>query len=95
MSTRQHDQLPPFVGVHAFIAELTSMAILAWSKGTGVDRHYIQTGKPQQNAFVESFNALRAARIDVLHYTRVTKRDQRRFQESQSCPIQRLPNHAY
>jgi putative transposase len=36
--------------------ELTSMAILAWSKGAGVDWHYIQPGKPQQNAFVESFN---------------------------------------
>jgi putative transposase len=36
--------------------ELTSMAILAWSKGTMVDWHYIQPGKPQQNAFVESFN---------------------------------------
>ena len=35
--------------------ELTSMAILAWSKGTGVDWHYIAPGKPQQNAFVESF----------------------------------------
>jgi putative transposase len=31
------------------------MAILAWSKATGVDWHYIQPGKPQQNAFVESF----------------------------------------
>jgi putative transposase len=36
--------------------ELTSMAILAWSKGASVDWHYIQPGKPQQNAFVESFN---------------------------------------
>ena len=36
--------------------ELTSMAILAWSKGAGVDWHYIQPGKPQQNAIVESFN---------------------------------------
>ena len=36
--------------------ELTSMAILAWSKGAGLDWHYIQPGKPQQNAFVESFN---------------------------------------
>ena len=36
--------------------ELTSMAILTWSKATGVDWHYIQPGKPQQNAFVESFN---------------------------------------
>ena len=32
------------------------MAILAWSKGTGIDWHYIQPGKPQQNSFVESFN---------------------------------------
>ena len=36
--------------------ELTSMAILAWSKDSRVDWHYIQPGKPQQNAFVESFN---------------------------------------
>lgn len=36
--------------------ELTSMAILKWSKVSGVDWHYIQPGKPQQNAFVESFN---------------------------------------
>jgi putative transposase len=32
--------------------ELTSMAILAWSKATGVAWHYIAPGKPQQNAFV-------------------------------------------
>jgi len=36
--------------------ELTSMAILKWSSGSGVGWHYIQPGKPQQNAFVESFN---------------------------------------
>jgi putative transposase len=36
--------------------EFTSMAILAWSQGAGVAWHYIQPGKPQQNAFVESFN---------------------------------------
>ncbi len=27
-----------------------------WSKRAGIDWHYIQPGKPQQNAFVESFN---------------------------------------
>ena len=35
--------------------ELTSMAILKWSRSTPVDWHYIAPGKPQQNAFVESF----------------------------------------
>ena len=35
--------------------ELTSMAILKWSQASGVAWHYIAPGKPQQNAFVESF----------------------------------------
>lgn len=37
--------------------ELTSRAVLDWTNRTGVDWHYIAPGKPQQNAFVESFNA--------------------------------------
>ena len=36
--------------------ELTSMAILRWSQEARVEWHYIAPGKPQQNAFVESFN---------------------------------------
>lgn len=36
--------------------EFTSMAILKWAQETSVAWHYIQPGKPQQNAFVESFN---------------------------------------
>jgi putative transposase len=36
--------------------ELTSIAILRWSRETCVDWHYIAPGKPQQNAFIESFN---------------------------------------
>jgi len=36
--------------------ELTSTAILRWSQERGVAWHYIAPGKPQQNAFVESFN---------------------------------------
>lgn len=36
--------------------ELTSMAVLRWCQETGIEWHYIQPGKPQQNAFVESFN---------------------------------------
>ena len=36
--------------------ELTSLAILTWSQERRVEWHYIAPGKPQQNAFVESFN---------------------------------------
>ncbi len=35
--------------------ELTSMAILKWTQTSGVAWHYIAPGKPQQNAFAESF----------------------------------------
>ena len=35
--------------------ELTGTAILAWSQERRVGWHYIAPGKPQQNAFVESF----------------------------------------
>ncbi len=35
--------------------ELTSMAILRWLQETRVAWHYIAPGKPQQNAFAESF----------------------------------------
>jgi putative transposase len=37
-------------------SELTSMAVLRWCQNTGVEWHYIAPGKPQQNAFIESFN---------------------------------------
>ena len=36
--------------------ELTSTAILRWSQESRVEWHYIAPGKPQQNAFIESFN---------------------------------------
>jgi putative transposase len=36
--------------------ELTSDAILKWSQNRQVEWHSIAPGKPQQNAFVESFN---------------------------------------
>ena len=35
--------------------ELTSRAILRWSQQIQVEWHYIAPGKPQQNAFIESF----------------------------------------
>lgn len=36
--------------------ELTSNAILSWTAEAGVEWHYIDPGKPVQNAFIESFN---------------------------------------
>ena len=36
--------------------EFTSRAILKWAGDNGVEWHYIDPGKPQQNAFIESFN---------------------------------------
>ena len=36
--------------------EFTSKAMFFWSKRCGVKLHFIQPGKPTQNAFVESFN---------------------------------------
>ena len=43
--------------------EFTSRAILKWADQNGVAWHYIDPGKPQQNAFIESFNgSLRPSR---------------------------------
>lgn len=36
--------------------EFTSRAILKWASDNRVEWHYIDPGKPQQNAFIESFN---------------------------------------
>jgi putative transposase len=36
--------------------EFTSKAMFFWAKHAGVKLHFIQPGKPTQNAFVESFN---------------------------------------
>jgi len=47
--------------------ELTSTAVLKWARETGIDRHYIQSGKPTQNAFIESFNE--RLRDEYLHET--------------------------
>ena len=36
--------------------EFTSNAMFAWSKPAGVKLHFIDPGRPAQNAFIESFN---------------------------------------
>ena len=36
--------------------EFTSIAVLKWVRETGIGWHYIAPGKPQQNAFIESFD---------------------------------------
>lgn len=36
--------------------EFTSKAMFFWSRESGIRLHFIQPGKPTQNAFVESFN---------------------------------------
>jgi putative transposase len=38
-------------------SRLTSNAILAWADATRVEWHYIASGKPMQNAFIESVEA--------------------------------------
>jgi putative transposase len=56
--------------------ELTSMAILRWGQETRVEWHYIAPGKPQQNAFVESFNG--RLRDECLNETLFTSLDHAR-----------------
>ena len=53
--------------------ELTGMAVLRWSQQTRVEWHYIAPGKPQQNAFIESFNGrLRDELLNETLFTSLT-----------------------
>ncbi len=36
--------------------EFTSKAVIVWATEQGIEWHYIQPGKPQQNGFTESLN---------------------------------------
>ncbi len=59
--TRELDAIIQMRGMPKMIVsdngtEMTSSAVLKWCQKTKVDWHYIAPGKPQQNAFVESFN---------------------------------------
>jgi len=64
--------------------ELTSNAIVSWTAETGVDWHYIDPGKPAQNAFIESFNGrlrdefLNETLFTSLMHTRLVLEDWRR-----------------
>jgi len=54
--------------------ELTSNAILTWTADSGVDWHYIDPGKPVQNAFIESFNGrLRDEFLNETTFTSLTQ----------------------
>ena len=86
--------------------ELTGMAILRWSQETRVECHYIAPGKPQQNAFVESFNGrLRDELLDETLFTsptclkrwrskRTTTTPSRRTARSVTCRQPSLPSLA-
>jgi putative transposase len=53
--------------------ELTGMVILRWSQSMQVEWHYIAQGKPQQNAFIESFNGrLRDELLNETIFTSLT-----------------------
>jgi putative transposase len=67
---------PPAAIVSDNGTELTSMAILRWSEERQVGWHYIAPGKPQQNAFVESFNG--RLRDELLNETLFTSLAQAR-----------------
>ncbi len=47
---------PEPVQANRTTSEFTSRAILKWADENTVPWHYIDPGKPQQNAFIESFN---------------------------------------
>ncbi len=57
--------------------ELTSNAILAFAADAKIDWHYIDPGKPVQNAFIESFNS--RLRDEFLNETLFTSLGQARF----------------
>lgn len=53
---REHPPDKPACIVSDNGTEFTSKAILQWANDKGVEWHYIDQGKPQQNGYIESFN---------------------------------------
>jgi putative transposase len=56
--------------------EFTSRAILKWANDNCVEWHHIDPGKPQQNAFIESFNG--SLRDELLNEKRFDNLDDAR-----------------
>jgi len=56
--------------------EFTSSAIQKWANDNKVDWHYFDPGKPQQNAFIESFNG--SLRDELLNKEMFNSRDDAR-----------------
>jgi len=76
--------------------ELTSTAILTWCQQTKVEWHYIAPGKPQQNAFAESF--IGRLRDECLNETLFTSLRQARtvlasWQRDYNCSSQRTSRY--
>lgn len=61
--------------------EFTSKAMLAWSEPAGVKLHFIDPGRPVQNAFIESFNGKLRDECLNLHWF-VSLEEARRIIES-------------
>ena len=58
--------------------EFTGLAMLRWAQSLRLDWHYIDPGKPQQNAFVKSFNG--RLRDEFLNETLFTSLTQARIE---------------
>jgi putative transposase len=58
--------------------EFNGLAMLRWAQALGLDWHYIEPGKPQQNAFIESFNG--RLRDEFLNETLFTSLPQARLE---------------
>jgi len=61
--------------------EFAGLAMLGWAKSVGIDWHYIDPGKPQQNAFIESFNG--RLRDELLNETLFSSLGQARIELEQ------------
>jgi putative transposase len=59
--TRVLEELAQFTGLPEVLVmdngpEFTSKAMLCWAEERGVKLHFIDPGRPMQNAYIESFN---------------------------------------